>query len=122
VVDVETVRRVALAIPGAADASSPSQLIFEIAGKGKGFAWTYLVREDPKKPRVPKIDILAVRCPIERKELLIEAAPDRFFVDDHYRGYTGVLIRLAAIEEDELAGLLRDGAELVAALKPKRKR
>ena len=121
-VDVETVRRLALSIPGAVDASSPTRLVFEVGGKGKGFAWTYLVRENPKKPRVPKIDILAVRCPIDRKELLIEAAPDRFFVDDHYRGYTGVLIRLGAVDEDELAGLLRDAAAMVAALKPKRKR
>jgi hypothetical protein len=122
VVDVEAVRRLALAIPGAVDASSPTQLVFEVGGKGKGFAWTYLVREAPKTPRVAKIDILAVRCPIERKEMLIEAAPDRFFVDDHYRGYTGVLIRLAVVEEDELAGLLRDAAAMVAAAKPKRKR
>ena len=119
-VDIVTVRRLAMAIPGVHDASSPGRAVFELAGRG--FAWTYLVREDPKKPRVAKIDILAVRCPIERKELLIEAARDRFFVDDHYRGYTGVLIRLAAVEEDELSGLLRDAAELVAALKPKGKR
>jgi hypothetical protein len=122
VVDIATVRRLALPIPGAVDASSATQLVFEVGGKGRGFAWTYLVRETPKKPRVPKIDVLAVRCPIGRKELLIEAAPDWFFVDDHYRGYTGVLIRLAAVEADELAGLLRDTAEMVAALKPKRKR
>ena len=35
-----------------------------------------------------------------------EAAPERFFDDDHYRGYPAVLVRLGAIDEAELAGLL----------------
>jgi hypothetical protein len=114
-VGIETVRCLALALPDARDASKPDRLAFQVAGKW--FAWTYVMRVHPKKPRVPQIDVLAVRCAIERKELLIEAAPDRFFVDDHYRGYTGVLVRLAAVHEDELVDLLR-GAWRIVAPKP----
>ena len=40
-----------------------------------------------------------------RKELLIEAAPDRFFDDPHYRGYPAVLVRLKAIGKRELGAL-----------------
>lgn len=112
-VDAASVRRLALELPEVEDLSSEGRFRFEVRG-GKGFAWTYMMRVDPKKPRVAQPDVLAVRCDIARKEMLIEAAPDRFFVDDHYRGYTGVLIRLAVVEEDELAGLLRPAWRMVA--------
>ena len=85
---------------------------------GKGLAWTYLVRAGPKKPRVPQPDTLAVRCAIERKEMLVEAAPDRFFDDDHYHGYPAVLVRLPAIDEAELAALF-EAAWKLSAPKPK---
>jgi hypothetical protein len=39
--------------------------------------------------------------------MLNEAAPERFFDDEHYRGYPAALVRLDNIEEDELATLLR---------------
>jgi hypothetical protein len=51
---------------------------------------------------------------METKELLLEAAPERFFTDDHYRGYPAVLVRLSEIEADELAGLLRQAWKIVA--------
>jgi hypothetical protein len=105
-------RRLALALPGVADESDGERLVFSAGGKQ--IAWTYLERFHPKKPRRPRPDVLAVRCPLERKELLVEAAPDRFFDDDHYRGYPAVLVRLDAVDEDELASLL-EGAALAAA-------
>ncbi|THD80800.1 MAG: MmcQ/YjbR family DNA-binding protein [Phenylobacterium sp.] len=117
-VDIATVRRLALAVLGAADRSRDGRLAFEAAGKG--FAWTYMRRVSPKKPRIPDLDVLAVRCAIERKEMLIAAAPDRFFDDDHYRGYPAVLVRLAAIGGDELEGLLREGVEFNAQKTRKR--
>ncbi|WP_372785458.1 MmcQ/YjbR family DNA-binding protein [Phenylobacterium sp.] len=112
-IDPAEIRRLALALPSVVDASQGGRLVFEVAG-GKGFAWTYLLRVDPKKPRVADPAVLAVRCQIERKEMLIEAARDRFFDDDHYRSYAAVLIRLAAIEADELAEVLRAGWRLSA--------
>jgi hypothetical protein len=119
-VDVATVKRLALELPQAKDCSDDRRLAFEIAGRG--FAWSYNERVHPKKPRVPRLDVLAVRCPIERKEMLIEAAPDRFFDDDHYRGYPALLVRLGAIEEDELTALLADAWQMQSARPPKRPR
>ncbi|HEY3950355.1 MmcQ/YjbR family DNA-binding protein [Phenylobacterium sp.] len=121
-VEPDDVRRMAAAIEGALDVSDELRLGFEVAGAGKGFAWSFNERVHPKKPRVPRRDILAVRCPIERKEFLIEAAPDRFFDDDHYRGYPAVLVRLDVVEAEELAGLLADAARIVAAMKPRKSR
>jgi hypothetical protein len=111
-VDVETLRRLAMALPHVDDRSGEGRLAFEVAGKG--IAWTYLVRAAPKKPRLPQIGVLAVRCEMARKELLIEAAPDRFFDDDHYRGFPAVLVRLDQVDADELASLLRDAWRIQA--------
>ncbi|MET0271371.1 MAG: MmcQ/YjbR family DNA-binding protein, partial [Phenylobacterium sp.] len=79
-----------------------------------GFAWTCMERVAPKAPRRPRPDVLAIRCPMATKEMLLETAPDRFFDDDHYRGYPAVLVRLDAIGEDELTALLRGGWRAVA--------
>jgi hypothetical protein len=113
VVEADTVRRLALALPEVEDLSADGRFRFEVRG-GKGFAWTYMMRVDAKKPRVAQPEILAIRCAMDRKEMLMQAGPGRFFQDDHYRGYTGVLVRLAAIDADELAGLLKDAWRMVA--------
>jgi hypothetical protein len=107
------VRRLALALPEAVDASKGEQLVFEV--EGRGFAWSYYARDAPKQPRVLHPEVLAIRCELPRKELLIEAAPDRFFDDDHYRGFPAVLVRLAAVDEAELAAVLEGGWRLRAS-------
>ncbi len=81
---------------------------------GRAFAWTYLVGEHPKRPRAPRPDVLAIRCELPRKDLLIEAAGRVFFDDDHYRGFPAVLARLPLIAEAELAALLEAGWRLQA--------
>ena len=118
-VDIPTVRRLALQLPETQDGSSEQSLAFTVGGKG--FAWSYKMRVHPRRPRQPQLDVLAVRCALEKKEMLIEAAPDRFFDDDHYRGYPALLVRLAAIDADELGALLAD-AWRWAAPKPVLKR
>lgn len=114
-VDADTVRQLALALPDAVMAEEPGALDFSVAGKG--FAWTYRERVEAKKPRRLRPDVLAVRCTMERKQLLLEAAPNVFFDDDHYRGYPGVLVRLAEVEADELASLLAEGWRIQAPRK-----
>ena len=104
--DATDVRRIALALPEAVADPDSARLNFSVASKG--FAWTYNERFHPKKPRRARIDVLAVRCPIEKKEMLIEAAPEIYFDDDHYRGFPAVLVRLAAIDEADLDALLRE--------------
>jgi hypothetical protein len=111
-VHIATVRRIAGDLPQLEDASDERSLTFRVAGKG--LAWTYMERVAPKKPREPRLEILAVRCRLETKEILIAAASDRFFDDDHYRGYPAVLVRLDAVGEDELRSLLADAWALVA--------
>jgi hypothetical protein len=112
VVDPAALTRLVMALPEAADGSREGGFQFSVAGKP--LAWTYLERVAPKAPRRPRPDVLAVRCALPTKAMLIEAAPDRFFEDDHYCGYPAVLVRLEAVDTAELEGLLRAAWRLVA--------
>ncbi|PVM88540.1 MmcQ/YjbR family DNA-binding protein [Caulobacter radicis] len=111
-VDDDTLRTLATALPEVEEGLNGQQVAYAV--RGKGLAWGYLARPAPKAKRVLVPGVIAVRCLIETKQMLIEAAPERFFDDDHYRGYPAVLVRLAAIEADELAGLLRTAWTIVA--------
>lgn len=102
----------AMALPEVEAGANAAQIAYSVGGKG--FAWGYVARPAPKAKRVLVPGVIAVRCRNETKEMLIAAAPDRFFTDDHYRGYPAVLVRLAEIDADELAGLLREAWRIVA--------
>jgi len=105
VADEADVRRIALSLPETAEGEG--RLSFSVAGKG--FAWSWAERVHPKKARVENRDVLAVRVENEDEKLaLIAADPEKFFTEDHYNGYPAILIRLAAIETDELEELLID--------------
>jgi hypothetical protein len=52
--------------------------------------------------RVEDADTVVVMCPLEEKELLIEAAPEYYFETDHYRGWPAILVRVHLIPADEL--------------------
>lgn len=49
---------------------------------------------------------LAVRIDFNRREELMAAAPDVYYVTDHYVNYPTVLVRLSRIEPDALKDLL----------------
>jgi hypothetical protein len=118
-VDIATTRRLAAALPEVRDGSDDMRLAFDVGGKG--LAWSWNERVEPKKPRVPRIGVLAVRCAMDRKEMLMQAAPQRYFQDDHYRSYPAVLVRLSEIDEAELAAMFAAAWRLVAP-KPLAKR
>jgi hypothetical protein len=103
-VNVATVRRIAAALPETEDLSTRQELRFEV--RGKGFAWSWLERIEPKRPRRPRLDVLAVRCPPEQKEDILSSDPGKFFTDDHYRGFPAVLVRLDKVSANELRALL----------------
>jgi hypothetical protein len=42
------------------------------------------------------------------KDFLVRADPEKFFTIAHYDGHASVLVRLAAIDREELAELLTD--------------
>jgi hypothetical protein len=107
--DQDDVRRIALSLPGTVEGEDRFAFSVLNGGKNKGFAWVWMERVAPKGPRVPRPDVLAVRVagPGDKEELLA-AGEGRFFTEPHYNGFPAVLVRLPAIEEDELRELLTD--------------
>jgi hypothetical protein len=61
--------------------------------------------------------VLVAKVEKGEKQLLMEAEPDKFFETPHYQGYGYVLVRLAAIDDEELGEVLEDAWRLAA---PKR--
>ncbi len=110
--DQDDVRRIALSLPETLE--SESGLGFRVRNASaksgsKQFAWVWHERVTPGRPRVPRPDVLAVRVAGQaEKELLLGSAPAKFFTEPHYNGFPAVLIRLPAVEEDELRELITD--------------
>ena len=105
--DQKDVRQIALSLPGTSE--EEGRFAFNVLNKGKqkGFVWVWLERVEPKKPRVPRADVLAVRVRHQaEKHALIGGDPDRFFTEPHYNGFPAVLVRLPKVTKAQLAKLI----------------
>jgi hypothetical protein len=107
--DQGDVRRIALALPETREAEDHFGFSVANKGKQKGFVWAWNERVDPKKPRVPRPDVVAVRV-ADRfdKEALLATDEDKFFTEPHYNGFPAVLVRLPRIGVAELEELIVD--------------
>ena len=116
------VRRLALALPDAEEATNDFAFSVMVNGTPKGFAWCWKERVVPKKPRVPNRAVLVVRVANNLdKDLMTRADPDKYVVDPHYNGYAAVIVRLTKVRVPELRALLAESHRCVSAA-PKRKR
>jgi hypothetical protein len=103
------VRRIALSLPAAEQV--PDRFAFSVRSKGKlkGFAWVWMERVVPKKPRVPNRGVLAIRVAnLAEKDRLVTAEPAKFFTEPHYEGFPAVLVRLEAVTVADLKRILTD--------------
>jgi hypothetical protein len=103
----EDVRRIAGALPGSEESTSYRQPCFKVGGR----AFVNVSREE---------GAIVTRAAAEDVELLIRARPDAYFVTAHYVGWESVLVRLAAVEDDELAGRIEDSWDYMSRKKPRR--
>jgi hypothetical protein len=102
--DSSSVRRIVAGFPGVAEGTSYGTPSWKV--HGKFFA---RLRDDDT--------VLVAKVDKGEKRLLMDAEPDIFFETPHYEGYGYFLVRLAAIDDDELAEVLEDAWRLAA---PKR--
>ncbi len=103
------VRRIALSLPETVQENSRFAFAVLNRGKRKGFAWVWQERIEPKRPRVPRDDVIALRVANEaEKEMLLASDDEKFFTEPHYNGFPAILVRLEAIDVDELAELITD--------------
>jgi hypothetical protein len=66
-------------------------------------------RIEPKKPRVPQPDVIAVRvASLAEKDRLLELGPPKFFTEPHYNGFPAILINLPSITVRELEPLITE--------------
>jgi hypothetical protein len=106
-VTFETARQIALALPEVEEGTSYGTPAFKV-GKGKGKLIARL-REDG--------DSLVVKIDFLKRDILINADPETFYITDHYRDYPYVLVRLSSVRRDVLRDLLEQAWRLEA---PKR--
>jgi hypothetical protein len=103
------VRLIALALPDAEEATTHGQPCFKVNGR------TFV--------NVGRVEgAIVTRAPDDERDLLISARPDAYFVTPHYEGWEAVLVRLDAVDEEELAGRIEDAWEFMSRKKPARKR
>ncbi len=65
--------------------------------------------------RSPEPSSLAVRVGFDDRAELLAAAPDVYYVTDHYVGYSAVLVRLSRVTPDVLRDLLGMAHKFVTA-------
>ena len=90
-VTFETVREIALALPGVEEGNGTPA--FRVKGKFFARLW-----EDG--------ETLVVKAGFDVREILMQADPETFFTTDHYAGYPSVLVRLSSVDREDLANLL----------------
>jgi len=100
----ETVREIALALPEVEEGPCYGTPGFRVRGKLFARIW-----EDG--------ETLVLKIDLDARELLLAADSEAFFLTDHYRGYPYVLVRLPAVDPEQLRELLEDAWRLSA---PKR--
>ena len=92
-VTYETVRQLALTLPGAEEGTSYGTLACKVAGK-------LFARQHQDGESV------VIRVDFEEREELMSADPEKFYITDHYLNYPWMLVRLSKVSRDQLSDLL----------------
>ena len=97
----EDVREIAHALPEVEDGTSYGTRALKVRGK-------LLARLHQD------MDCLVLRITLLDREILVQSAPEIFFITDHYRNYPWILVRLAAVERRALVELIERAWRLVS--------
>lgn len=96
-IDFDTVRKIGLALPGVEDATAYGNLALKAHGKLLACVPTH---------RSAEPDSLVVRMDFDDRAELLAAAPDVYYLTEHYAGFPSVLVRLSRVNADVLRDLL----------------
>jgi hypothetical protein len=103
--DEHDVRRLALALPQAAEVDCDG---FDFQVGGRGFIWSYPERR-PGHRRVLRTDIAVLYVGDEaEKQALVKGEPDLFFTTPGYDGWPLVMVRLDEVDVARLEELITD--------------
>lgn len=96
-IDFDLVRRIALALSDVEESTAYGSPAFKVCGELLACIPTHKSAEPGS---------LAVRIDFERRAELLSAAPDVYYLTDHYVNYPAVLVRLSRVHPDALRDLL----------------
>src|ERR1700735_775744 len=102
----DTVRKIALRLPGVEASTAWGAPALKVRGKLLACVPTHHSAEPGS---------LMVRVDFDDRAELLAAAPDAYYVTDHYVGYSAVLVRLSRVTPDVLRDLLGMGHKFVTA-------
>ena len=100
-VTFDTVRQLALALPGVEEGTSYGTPAFKVRGK----LFVRLHQDG---------DSIVVRIDEKERALRLQADPAAYHITDHYVGYPWMLVRLSAVYLDDLGDLVEESWRLRA--------
>jgi len=112
-VTFDTVRKLALELPGVEEGTTYGAPAFKIGGKLLACIPTHKSAEPGS---------LVVRIDAADRAELIAEEPDTYYIRDHYKGYPCVLVRLSRIKPEALRDLLRGALRFVTSKRDRLRR
>jgi len=97
----ETVRQLAIALPGAEEGTSYGTAAFRV--RGKLFARLHQSGES-----------VVVMIDPDERAMRMRADPEAFYITDHYVRYPMMLVRFSAVRREDLCDLLEESWRLSA--------
>src|ERR1700722_20149748 len=110
-INFDTVRKIALALPGVEASTAWGAPALKVRGKLLACVPTHHSAEPGS---------LMVRFAFDARADPLPAAPDVYYATDHYLGYSAVLVRLSRVTPDVLRDLLGMAHKFVTALEARR--
>src|SRR3984957_7160735 len=105
-VNFDPVRKIGLTLPGVEASTAWGAPALKVRGKLLACVPTHRSAEPGS---------LMVRVGFDDRAELLAAAPDVYYVTDHYLGYSAVLVRLSLVKQDVLRDLLGMAHKFVTA-------
>ena len=102
-INFDTVRKIGLALPGVEESTAYGSPALKVRGKLLACVPTHRSAEPGS---------LVVRVGFDDRAELLAAAPDVYYVTDHYLDYSAVLVRLSRVTTRCPAGLARHGSQV----------
>ena len=106
-VTYDTVRRMGLTLPNVEEGASYGTPALKV--KGKLFV---RLHQD--------LDKIVIAMPFDRREEMMAADPETYFITDHYKEYPWILVSLAHVRAEALPDLLNIAYRTVSSAKKRR--
>ena len=110
-INFDTVRKIGLALPGVEESTAYGAPALKVRGRLMACVPTHRTAEPGS---------LVIRVGFDDRAELLAAAPDVYYLPDHYVGYSAVLVRLSRVTPAVLRDLLGMAHKFVTAQEARR--